>query len=45
MELLKRKDVPVQETWDLTLIYPNDDAMWQALESTKAAVKENLRDL
>ncbi len=40
MELLKRKDVPVQETWDLSLIYPNDEAMWQALESTKAAVKD-----
>ncbi|MBR5070600.1 MAG: oligoendopeptidase F, partial [Oscillospiraceae bacterium] len=40
MELLKRKDVPVEETWDLTLIYPNDDAMWAALERTKAAVRE-----
>ncbi|MBP0970370.1 MAG: oligoendopeptidase F [Oscillospiraceae bacterium] len=40
MELLKRKDVPVEETWDLTLIYPNDDAMWAALEKTKSAVKK-----
>ena len=40
MELLKRKDVPVEETWDLTLIYPNDDAMWAALDKTKAAVKK-----
>ena len=40
MELLKRKDVPVDETWDLTLIYPNDDAMWAALDKTKAAVKK-----
>ncbi|MBP0985704.1 MAG: oligoendopeptidase F [Oscillospiraceae bacterium] len=40
MELLKRKDVPVEETWDLTLIYPNDKAMWAALDKTKAAVKK-----
>ena len=40
MELLKRKDVPVEETWDLTLIYPNDEAMWAALDKTKAAVKK-----
>ena len=40
MELLKRKDVPVEETWDLTLIYPNDDAMWAALDKTKATVKK-----
>ena len=40
MELLKRKDVPVEETWDLTLIYPNDDAMLAALDKTKAAVKK-----
>ncbi|MBR5064731.1 MAG: oligoendopeptidase F, partial [Oscillospiraceae bacterium] len=31
---------PVDETWDLTLIYPNDDAMWAALDKTKAAVKK-----
>ncbi len=40
MELLKRKDVPVEETWDLTLIYPNDEAMWAALDKTKATVKK-----
>ena len=40
MELLKRKDVPFEETWDLTLIYPNDEAMWAALDKTKAAVKK-----
>ena len=27
MELNKRKDVPVELTWDLSLIYPTEEAM------------------
>ena len=27
MELSKRKDVPVELTWDLSLIYPTEEAM------------------
>ena len=34
-----RRDVPVGETWDLSLIYPVEDRMWEALEETKAAVR------
>lgn len=29
MDLTKRQDVPVEETWDLTALFPNDEA-WQA---------------
>ncbi len=39
MMLTARKDVPVAETWDLGLIFPNDDAMWEALEELKKAVE------
>ena len=38
MELLKRKDVPVEETWDLSLIFPEEKLMWEALDRTKEAV-------
>ena len=40
MELCSRKDVPVEETWDLSLIFENERQMWDALEETKAAVKK-----
>ena len=39
MELKARKDVPVEETWDLSLIFENEQKMWDTLEETKAAVK------
>lgn len=39
MELCARKDVPVEETWDLSLIFENEQQMWNELEKTKAAVK------
>ena len=39
MELCSRKDVPVEETWDLSLIFENEKQMWDTLEETKAAVK------
>jgi len=40
MELLRRKDVPVEETWDLSLIYSDEKLMWDALDRSKAAVAE-----
>ena len=40
MELCARKDVPVNETWDLSLIYPDEKTMWEALEETKRMVKK-----
>ena len=39
MELAARKDVPVEQTWDLSLIFSDEQAMWDALESVKAEVK------
>ncbi len=36
MELCKRKDVPVAETWDLSLIFKEEKRMWEALERLKA---------
>ena len=39
MELCKRKDVPVEQTWDLSLIFREEAQMWEALESLKARVK------
>ena len=38
MELLKRKDVPVEETWDLSLIFPEEKPMWECLDKTKESV-------
>lgn len=38
MELMQRKDVPVEETWDLSLIYRDEQEMWDALTELKAAV-------
>ena len=28
MELAKRDDVPVELTWDLSLIYPTEEPCW-----------------
>ena len=39
MELASRKDVPVEQTWDLSLIFPDEPSMWEALEQVKAKVK------
>ena len=39
MELCARKDVPVEQTWDLSLIFPDEKSMWESLEKTKADVK------
>ena len=39
MALVNRKDVPVEETWDLSIIFPDEEAMWQKLEETKKDVK------
>ncbi len=36
MELCTRKDVPVEQTWDLSLIFPEEKLMWEALDQTKA---------
>ena len=40
MELCTRKDVPVEQTWDLSLIFPEEKLMWEALDQTKADVKK-----
>ncbi len=39
MELAARKDVPVEQTWDLSLIFPDEKTMWETLENTKTEVK------
>ena len=39
MELCSRKDVPVEQTWDLSLIFAEEKLMWEELERTKAKVK------
>jgi oligoendopeptidase F len=38
MELCARKDVPVQETWDLSLIFAEESQMWDALDALKKQV-------
>ncbi len=38
MELCTRKDVPVQETWDLSLIFAEESRMWDALDALKKRV-------
>ena len=40
MQLCARKDVPVNETWDLSLIYPEEKLMWDELEKTKNSVRQ-----
>ncbi|MBO4872011.1 MAG: oligoendopeptidase F [Lachnospiraceae bacterium] len=36
MEPVMRKDVPVEETWDLSLIYPTEEAFQEAVSQYKA---------
>ena len=38
MELCRRKDVPVEQTWDLSLIFAEERLMWEALAQVKARV-------
>ena len=40
MAVCARKDVPVEETWDLSLIFENEQQMWDTLEETKTAVRQ-----
>ena len=40
MELMPRKDVPVELTWDLTCLYPDADALNADLEGIEALSKE-----
>lgn len=35
-ELLARKDIPVEQTWDLSLIYPTEEAMYADADRMKA---------
>ena len=51
MELAKRDDVPVELTWDLSLIYPTEEAMLADTQKMKelslsmeASYKGNLTD-
>ena len=39
MELMARKDVPVEQTWDLSLIFPDEKDMWEALDAAGKKVK------
>ena len=39
MALCARKDVPVQETWDLGLIFAEESQMWEALDALKKQVR------
>ena len=39
MQLLSRKDVPLEETWELSMIFAKEQDMWEELERTKAAVE------
>ena len=43
-DLLSRKDVPVEETWDLSLIYPTEDAFKKDLEELQITCDEIVRD-
>ena len=36
MEPVMRKDVPVEETWDLSLIFPTEEAFQEAVSQYKA---------
>ena len=38
MALCARKDVPVRETWDLSLIFAEESQMWEALDALKKRV-------
>ena len=36
MSLAMRNEVPVELTWDLSLIYPTEEAMYRDVEKMKA---------
>ena len=38
MELCARKDVPAEQTWDLSLLFPTEEEIWKALDEVKAEV-------
>ena len=40
MELCARKDVPVEQTWDLSLIFAEEKLMWEELDRMKGVVKQ-----
>ena len=40
MEIARRKDVPVELTWDLSAIYPNEEAFAADIEKAKALAAE-----
>ena len=40
MRLCARRDVPVEQTWDLSLIFTEEKLMWEELEKTKEAVRK-----
>ncbi len=40
MHLCARKDVPVEQTWDLSLVFAEEKLMWEYLEKTKAEVRK-----
>ncbi len=40
MELCARKDVPVEQTWDLSLIFTEEKLMWEELDRMKGVVKQ-----
>ncbi len=39
MELCARRDVPVEQTWDLSLIFAEEKQMWEELAQTKNRVR------
>lgn len=41
-ELAARKDVPVEETWDLSLIYETEELMYQDADKMKKLVEETI---
>ncbi|MCR5256022.1 MAG: oligoendopeptidase F [Acetatifactor sp.] len=43
-KLSARKDVPVNETWDLSLIYPSDSGMEADLKKARVLADEMVRD-
>ncbi len=44
MELAMRKDVPVNETWDLSLIYETEEKMWADLEKAETQTAEIVKN-
>ena len=40
MGLPDRKDVPVQQTWDVGILYENDDAWQKDIEAEKKALAD-----